>query len=285
MSDSYKISFKQLRQENLKEAFASFERALTAIDIDFYLIGAIARDTWFVRKGVRALGTKDVDFAVFISDKSKYQHLKKFLIEKEGFTSSISNEYVLFDKKGNQIDLLPFGAIEIEGKKIIDKEGFAHTDLSGFKEVYQEAVEEVNFDNKYTFKVSSLPGIVILKLIAFDDRPEIRTKDIQDIGTILKNYFELESENIYENHVELFEEESSLELVAARVVGRDMQKVLNKNPLLKDRILSILLENTQSLEKSTIGRILVHIFNFESVEDAVKILDQIIKGITEKITL
>src|SRR5437867_1010522 len=114
MSDSYKISFKQLRQENLRGTFASFERALTAIDIDFYLIGAIARDTWFVQKGVRALGTKDVDFAVLISDKNKYLYLKKFLIEKEGFTPSTSNEYMLFDKKGNQIDLLPFGAIEIE---------------------------------------------------------------------------------------------------------------------------------------------------------------------------
>ena len=285
MSDSYRISFKQLRQENLKETFASFEKAMQALDVDFYLIGAIARDTWFARKGIRALGTKDVDFAILISDKNQYLDLKKFLIEKEGFTLSISNEYVLFDTRGNQIDLLPFGAVEIEGKKIIDKEGLVHEHLSGFKEVYEAAVEKVNFENRYTFKISSLPGIVILKLIAFDDRPEIRIKDIHDIGTILKNYFELESENIYENHAELFEEESSLELVAARVLGREMQKILNKNPLLKDRILGILSENTQSLEKSTIGRILVNIFNFESVEDAVKILDQIIKGITEKLTM
>jgi predicted nucleotidyltransferase len=91
------------------------------------------------------LGTKDVDLAVLISDKDKYMELKNFLVQKEAFTASTSNEYIVFDKKGNQIDLLPFGAIEIEGKKIIDKEGLVHTDLSGFKEVYETTVEEVNF--------------------------------------------------------------------------------------------------------------------------------------------
>ena len=77
MSDSYKISFKQLRQENLKETFASLERALTAINIDFYLIGAIARDAWFVQKGVRALGTKDVDFAKLFCFSCTDQHCAK----------------------------------------------------------------------------------------------------------------------------------------------------------------------------------------------------------------
>jgi len=283
MNDSYRISFKQLRQENLKDTFVSFERALVALDIDFYLIGAIARDIWFAQKGIRALGTKDVDLAVLISDKDKYFHLKNFLIDKEGFAASTSNEYVLFDKKGNQIDLIPFGAIEIEGKKILDKEGLVHTHLSGFKEVYHAAIAEVKFENKFTFKVSSLAGIVLLKLIAFDDRPEMRTKDIQDIGLILKNYFDLETEVIYANHTDLFEEESSLELVAARVLGREMRKILNQNPLLKERVFLILNENIQSQETSTIGRLLINTFKFDSIEQAVKIIEEMIKGIKDPI--
>lgn len=287
MSNTYKINFKELRQENLKDTFASFERAFTHLGIDFYLIGALARDTWFAQKGIRALGTKDIDWAVAVTEETQFKQLKDFLIQKEGFTDSSSNEYVLFDKKGFQIDLLPFGAIEIEGNKFMDSTGIVRTDISGFQEVYDEAVEEVNFENKYTFKVSSLPGVVILKLIAFDDRPEMRTKDIQDIGIILNHYFEIETETIYSKHADLFEQESELIRVAARALGREMQTILNRNSLLKERILSILYNNIEMLTQSPIGLILVNILDFSpsSVEDAVGLLNQIVTGIHDKTDL
>lgn len=73
--------------------------------------------------------------------------------------------------------------------------------------------------------------------------------------------------------------------MAARVLGREMQKILNKSSLLKDRVLNILNENIRPLEKSAIGRILVSTFNFETVDDTLQILHQIAKGINEKITM
>lgn len=285
MSNTYRINFKELRQENLKDIFAAFERALKELDIDFYLIGALARDTWFAQKGIRALGTKDIDWAVAVSEESQFKKLKEFLIKNEGFTDSSSNEFVLFDKKGQQIDLLPFGAMEIEGNKFVDSTGVARTDITGFQEVYDGAVEDVNFEGKYTFKVSSLPGIVILKLIAFDDRPEIRSKDIQDIGIILNHYFTIETETIYSKHTDLFEEESDLQSLAARVLGREMQPILNQNPLLKARLLSILYKNIEVLTESPIGLILtgVLVMSPVSVENAVELLKEIVTGIHDKI--
>ncbi len=281
MDNSYKISFKALRQEGAKDVFASLNRALKVLEIDFYLIGALARDTWFAQKGIRALGTKDIDFAVLVSDESKYQSLRHFLIKEEEFTESSSNEYVLFNKQGKQIDLLPFGAVEIEGKKIVDKEGLFHTNISGFKEVYEEGTEEVNFEGEYNFKVSTLAGIVILKLIAYDDRPEIRSNDIRDIAAIIRHYFNLESDLIYENHVELFAgEEHSLERIAARVLGRQMKTILNRNTLLKERITSILRTNAQLPEDSSIGLQLVN-GNIQTIDEAIVVLKEIIKGIEE----
>jgi hypothetical protein len=100
MSSIYKIDFRKLRQENLKDTFETLERAMQNIGVDFYLIGALARDTWFAQKGIRALGTKDIDFAVFISNKEKYKALKQFLVTREGFLESRENENVLLDKKG-----------------------------------------------------------------------------------------------------------------------------------------------------------------------------------------
>lgn len=281
MENSYKISFKALRQEGAKDVFASLNRALETLEIDFYLIGALARDTWFAQKGIRVLGTKDIDFAVLVSDESKYQKLKHFLIQEEDFTDSSSNEYVLFNKQGHQIDLLPFGAVEIEGKKIIDKQGLFHTNISGFKEVYEEGTEEVNFEGEYNFKVSTLAGIVILKLIAYDDRPEIRSNDMGDIAAIIRHYFDLESDLIYDNHADLFVgEEQNLEHIAARVLGRQMKLILNRNALLKERIISILQLNAQSPGNSSIGLQFVN-GNIQTVDEAILVIKEIITGIEE----
>src|SRR5262245_49759963 len=112
-----KINFRQLRQENLKDTFAAFERAFDHLGIQFYLIGALARDTWFADKGIRALGTKDIDFAVMISDKQQFDTLKDRLVKQEKFTTTL-NEYTLRDPKGYEVDLFPFGELEIEGRKI-----------------------------------------------------------------------------------------------------------------------------------------------------------------------
>ena len=281
MSDSYKISFRALQQEGLKDVFASLNRALKALEIDFYLIGALARDTWFAQKGIRILGTKDIDFAVMVSDESKYEELKRFLIKEEGFTESSSNEYVLFNKQGQQIDLLPFGALEIEGKRMVDKEGFFHTNISGFKEVYEGATEEVKFEGKYNFKVSTLAGIIILKLIAYDDRPEMRSNDISDIAAIIRYYFDLENDLIYEDHIDLFTEDAhSTEYIAARVLGRQMKTILARNALLRERVISILQTNAQLPENSKIGLRLVN-GNIQTIDEAILILKEIITGIEE----
>ena len=96
MKNSLKIDYKALRQENLKPLFDSLERVFSELDIDFYLVGAVARDTWFVSRGINATGTKDVDFAVYISSKENFEQLKKYLVEKENFQASSQNNFALF---------------------------------------------------------------------------------------------------------------------------------------------------------------------------------------------
>lgn len=277
----YKISFKQLRQDNLIYTFPAFERAFKKMQIEVYLIGALARDTWFAEKGIRALGTKDIDFAVLVPDKNKFNELKDYLITVENFRET-KNEYTLIDTKGYQVDLLPFGDLDIEGKKIIDSQGHVHTNVSGFKEVYEEATEVVVFDGKFHFKVSSLAGIVILKLIAWDDRPEMRSQDIKDISLIIQHYFKLEEELIFNNHSDLFDiEDYDLTRLAARALGREMSTVLNRNELLKQRILHILASNLGSINKSIVA-ILFENESGDTVTYQYEILKELLKGIEER---
>lgn len=187
MNSTYRINFKELRQENLKHTFAAFERAMKYVDVDFYLIGAIARDTWFV-----------------------------------------------------------------------------------------------GFEDNYNFNVATLAGIVILKLIAYDDRPEIRSQDIKDIGSIINNFFDLERNAIYEHHIDLLAEDTDRRTTSARVLGRQMQAALNRNKLLKERVLMILNQNVVPLNKT--GP--VYLFEDENpidLEYERMIMQQIVMGINEEL--
>ena len=144
----------------LHEVLKTVNASCMKLGIDFYLLGALARDVWFKQQQIPAGGTKDVDFAVF-------------------------------------------------------------------------------------------PGIVLLKLIAFDDRPEHRHNHPIDCISIIKNYFSIESDLIYDEHNDLFGEPNrELETIAARVIGREMRKPLDQDVKLKERALGILNKHIAMGDKS-----------------------------------
>lgn len=280
MSMSYKINFDALRQDGLKPLFEALERGFKSLGIDFYLVGAIARDTWFAHKGISPLGTKDVDFAIYIPSKEDYEKLKKYLSDKEGFNTSTQNEFVVFSPEGLQVDLLPFGEIEVEGKVMLEGKGLTQIAVNGFREVYELGTSIVEFGNEQSFKVCTLPGIVILKLIAFDDRPEVRTKDIKDIALILKYYFDIESDIIYDSHNDLFEDDRDTPLIAARVLGRQIKPILNRSEELKKRIITIMESEISKDEKSKIAELMANGTN-NTIVEALEILKEILKGVNE----
>lgn len=63
-------------------------------------------------------------------------------------------------------------------------------------------------------------------------------------------------------------------------MGRQMQKVLNKNELLKARIVSLLQENIVSPAGSTIAQLMQS--GNDTIEKQVELLKEILKGATEK---
>jgi len=55
---------------------SALERGLNKFDIDFYLVGAVARDLWMsaINDIPPSRITGDIDFAVFIDDKGTYDN-------------------------------------------------------------------------------------------------------------------------------------------------------------------------------------------------------------------
>lgn len=280
MSNILKIPFSKIRDEGqYKDIFQALERGFFKFGIDFYLVGATARDVWM--KGLHDLppksATRDIDFGIMIKDSDMFDDLKSYLINEEEFTPVQGNEFVLIWKDQTQVDLIPFGELEREGIVTVKGTGFTSMNVEGFKEVYEQASEEIETEDQ-RFRVCTLAGIVILKLIAWDDRPEMRRDDIGDIAEIIKNYFHLKDEEIFDHHSDLFSDEIELEEIAAQFLGREIGKIISGNPKLIDRVKGIL-ENGFT-EHNNLADLLA-IESSETIESSKSIISHIINGISD----
>lgn len=222
------------------------EAILTEFEVDFYIVGAIARDFHLSAKdwAVSIRKTDDVDLAIMLNDAGQFNKIKETLIASGNFTPDKTEHIKLYYKEAIEVDLIPFGKIEsTNGYVYLQSPNLFTLNMPGFKEIYP-FVQEVSFGESLSVKVCSVEGIVILKLIAHRDRPD-RTKDITDIEHIIAVYFELSDEDIYEDHfdvMELYPTERGdyLQMVSARVIGRKMQIILKESDELRKTMITIL---------------------------------------------
>ena len=283
---TYKISYEQIRQNPLiSSLITDLEEGFAKFGLDYYLVGAIARDVWIsgIHFKIPGRATKDVDFAVLINDKGIYEQLKAYLVKEKGFQPSAENAFLLIYKERIQVDLLPFGAIEDEDRKVtVEGTGYTTVHVPGFAEIYSAGLPEMDLEGKHQFKFCTLPGIVILKLLAWDDRPETRQSDILDISDILHHYFSMQDNEIWENHFDLFTgDNTNLLHVAARVMGREMRKIVIKNEALFQRMDGILERNSADVDHCVLGAIMTGYFN-NTVQENMMMIAEIRKGLFDQ---
>jgi len=150
-----------------------------------------------LKQGIKpGRGTKDIDFAVMISNLIQYENISLALV-RNGY-NRVKAPWTFYSMKYNvAIDVLPFGEIE---EHHTPKFNERHTDLHvlGFKEVLEEAVP-FPIEEKIV-NIPPIPGMIILKLVAWSDRPEERENDLTDILKIIQHYFDLAFDEIVESH-------------------------------------------------------------------------------------
>lgn len=273
------MSLYSLQRSELKEVFDAVEDAFSNLGIDYYVIGALARDIWYSKENKLSRATRDADFAILVGTERQFEEVKEYLKAKKGFLDSKGNRYVLFSPNGYQVDILPFGAIEIDEKVKVTGTGLTSINLNGFSEVYNSGTAEVQLDTGHHFKVASLSSIVLLKLIAYDDRPEQRAKDGRDVGSIIEHYFDLEAEHIYEHHSDLFaeaEKDMELQKIAATVIGREIKITIGENSALLQRVKTILEREIKLADKSSFIINMIAEIKM-NVEEAAKRLEKILQ--------
>ncbi len=275
-----------MRHGELKHIFDILERSFNQLNIDFYLIGALARQVWYEKGNISFRTTKDVDYAVLVSNQDEYQRIRAYLIDTEKFTPYRGNAFVLIAPDGTQVDILPFGEIEDDGSVTVNGQGMTSIRVDGLIDVYNNGIEDVEFETGHSFKVATLPAIALLKFIAYDDRPEHRQKDATDISNLVVHFFTLNDEMIYQHHNDLFDETKNIvfESIGPIVLGREMRKIASSNEGLVIRLNNILEKHIQKEENSAFVRLMVNPLNDDStIESVVKVLKDIYKGFNNSI--
>lgn len=248
-------SYKELAIPYFREVFEIIDSTLKEQGIPYYLIGASAMALELLKKNIApARGTKDIDFAIMISKFDEFHQVTKSLEEKG--LHKVRAPWTFFSEEYNVvIDLLPFGEIE-EQDTLQFNERFTDLHVLGFKEVMEDPSQAQIED--VLVNIPSLSGMVILKWIAWSDRPDERQNDLADILRIIQHYFDFDFDEIVEFYNETFpgeDQDFDKLLIAAEVLGIKARKYLKRSDKLEERIMQVMADQINALYESDIARI------------------------------
>lgn len=253
---------KQFSTNEIADICAAVKEACNLVGTEAFLIGAQARDLWmFPKKSLRL--TKDIDWVIGTTSQDIYQQVRSILIQKFEFTVNASNHFKLTSPTGFELDLLPMASEEL-----------AH--FLALQEIFEFGSDELNIAGQ-SYRVATLPSIVLLKLIAWNNRPENRSKDLKDISFILIHFFEHHDDEIFEHHNDLFGDLDN-DQIGARVIGREIKKILLTKPEIIELILQILSKKDQLVKIMLESRDIDEDISEEKIH---ALLDEIALGLIE----
>ena len=207
------------------EVLRYIQDATKKMGVSYLLVGGRAVD--LLLHNVHGLPiyrpTEDIDFIVALKSWEEFNYLKNQLIKTGDFKNDSKKCQRLIYKEKMPIDLLPFGKLEKPQGSISwppDGDMIMNPDINA-------AAEEINiFKNKMVIRIASIPGLMVLKLLAWNDRFE--PKDAQDISILLHKYnLILDEKRLYEDIELLRVLDSDIEKVGAVLLGRDVRMILN----------------------------------------------------------
>ena len=134
--------------------------------------------------------------------------------------------------------------------------------VAGFEEAWASSLP-VEIEDGFTVRVASVPGLTLLKLIAWADRGVQTNKDATDLYRLLATYAEAGNlDRLYDHELALLEAvEFDLELAGAELLGRDVCRICPAptleqargwltSPKLLDQLVGHMVQTTSRTEAS-----------------------------------
>ncbi|MDA3932916.1 MAG: nucleotidyl transferase AbiEii/AbiGii toxin family protein [Gammaproteobacteria bacterium] len=210
----------------LAEAFVRLTKGLP-----YFLAGATARDLLLeVAHNINpGRNTRDVDLAVWVKDWPTFESLRSALIESGQFSPKGATLHKLSFNEVYELDLIPFGAIEQADRTIAwPPDGSVVMSVFGFQEVFKHTLL-MQLPAGQSMRVISLPALVVLKLLAWQERRRYRPgTDAHDIAIILRKYLDAGNlERLYDEAPQIVDAPNfDYEAAGAWLLGHDMAAML-----------------------------------------------------------
>jgi predicted nucleotidyltransferase len=153
------------------EPLKAVAQTANSLSLPYFLAGATARDLVLENIFGRAPGklTRDLDFGFVLSDWKQFENLKAALMSTGRFKPDRAIQRVLYQHSAGisvRVDLIPFGGVQ-EGSQISwPPDNDFVMNVAGFKEALESAIQ-VQVESDLVVPVTSLPGLIILKLFAW----------------------------------------------------------------------------------------------------------------------
>jgi predicted nucleotidyltransferase len=214
----------------------TLQKVAGSLGIPLFVVGASARD--FILRhhyGIEPRRkTGDIDLGVEVASWEQFKTLFESLISTGQFSPTPEKQRL---RCGTVlIDILPFGAITDEDKKISwPPEHEIMMSMAGFEEAYEHSITvRVTSDPDLDIKLASLPGLAIMKLVSWKEKYPDRKRDAEDLLLLMNKYEEAgNSERLYGEDLPLLQEEGfDTRLAGTRLLGRDMAKIADPKTFL-----------------------------------------------------
>lgn len=182
--------------QGLVELYADVSGHAKALDINYLVIGAMARDLILVHGYGSKIerGTKDVDFGINIANWDEFNALTERLLEAD-YNADRNRAHRLYYTGGTdhewEIDIVPFGEIADADNNIYwPPKQQTVMNVRGFPEAFADALQvQISENPELNIPVASPAGICLLKLIAWLDRDvDLRPKDASDFTYLIETY-------------------------------------------------------------------------------------------------
>lgn len=211
------------------------DRLAGGLALPYFVAGATARDILLTNVYGMNTGraTRDVDFAVAVENWQQFEAIKARLTADGRFNASKDTLQRLYyrlsgEGPGYPLDIIPFRGVEQPRNTVAwPPEMKILINVAGYEEALAAAIQ-VQVDGSFVVRVASLPGLAVLKLIAWLDRGEEDSKDAQDLATLFRQYADAGNlDRLHGDEIGLLASvDYNLDLAGPRVLGRDVSTIV-----------------------------------------------------------
>ncbi|MEI8611138.1 nucleotidyl transferase AbiEii/AbiGii toxin family protein [Enterovibrio sp. Hal110] len=229
MTNTY--TFTHSLNPQFEHALDNLVRIINGLGVPYFIAGATARDV--VLHGIHGYppirATRDIDTAILVDSWDAFHATREKLLT-AGLKPSRVEHRLTEPKTQLPIDIIPFGAVADSKGDITWPPHFDITmSVAGFQEAYDSSLTVAW--NDLTFQVASLPGLALLKLIAWLERGAENRKDATDFFMVLSRYHEIHDGRLWEDYVPGEALGYDVERQGAYLLGFDLKPLLTTSTL------------------------------------------------------